>query len=104
MVDSFGNAEQRERWLPAMCTMETMASYCLTEPNAGSDAANLSTKAVVTPDGESYVLSGEKAFISGGGSSDLYIADIAALYAARTVGTSPSFVNIYIRKTVSFLK
>ena len=73
-----------------MCTMETMASYCLTEPNAGSDAANLSTKAVVTPDGESYVLSGEKAFISGGGSSDLYIV------MARTGDGGASGVSCFV--------
>ena len=90
MVDSFGNAEQRARWLPTMCSMDTMASYCLTEPNAGSDAANLSTKAVLTPDGESYVLSGEKAFISGGGSSDLYIV------MARTGDGGASGVSCFV--------
>ena len=71
MVDRFGNAEQRARFLPALCTMETVASYCLTEPGSGSDAAALRTTA--RADGNSaYVLNGSKAFISGAGASDLY--------------------------------
>ena len=72
MIDAFGSPELRERWLPSMCTMKTIASYCLTEPGAGSDAAALRTTAKPTPDGN-YVLNGSKAFISGGGFSDLYI-------------------------------
>jgi alkylation response protein AidB-like acyl-CoA dehydrogenase len=71
MVDAFGDEAQRRRFLPKLCTMEHFASYCLTEPEAGSDAASLRTRAV--RDGEHYVLDGSKAFISGGGVSDLYV-------------------------------
>ncbi len=71
MIDTFGNPDQRARWLPGLCTMETIASYCLTEPGSGSDAAALRTRAV--RDGDHYVLNGSKAFISGAGSSDLYV-------------------------------
>ena len=70
MIDRFGNDEQRKRLLPKLTTMEKIASYCLTEPGAGSDAANLKTKAV--RDGDHYVLNGSKAFISGAGVSDVY--------------------------------
>jgi alkylation response protein AidB-like acyl-CoA dehydrogenase len=71
MIDAFGNQEQREKYLPKLVTMESFASYCLTEPGAGSDAASLSTKAV--RDGDNYILNGSKAFISGGGTSDVYL-------------------------------
>jgi alkylation response protein AidB-like acyl-CoA dehydrogenase len=70
MIDRFGDAEQRRRFLPRLMSMEHLASYCLTEPGAGSDAASLATRAA--RDGEHYVLNGTKAFISGGGASDLY--------------------------------
>jgi len=70
MIDRFGNDEQRKRLLPKLTTMEHIASYCLTEPGAGSDAANLKTRAV--RDGDHYVLNGSKAFISGAGVSDVY--------------------------------
>jgi alkylation response protein AidB-like acyl-CoA dehydrogenase len=71
MIDRFGNDEQRRRWLPKLTPMSLIASYCLTEPGAGSDAANLKTKAV--KDGDNYVLNGAKAFISGAGVSDVYV-------------------------------
>jgi alkylation response protein AidB-like acyl-CoA dehydrogenase len=72
MIDSFASAEQRAHWLPKLVTMETIASYCLTEPGSGSDAAALRTSA--KPDGNSqYVVNGSKAFISGAGFSDLYV-------------------------------
>jgi len=71
MIDRFGGDEQRRRFLPAMTTMEKIASYCLTEPSSGSDAASLKTRAV--RDGEHYILNGSKAFISGGGVSDIYV-------------------------------
>jgi hypothetical protein len=71
MIDAFGGAEQRKRMLPKLCSMEHFASYCLTEPDAGSDAASLKTRA--TRSGDSYVLNGSKAFISGGGVSDVYV-------------------------------
>ena len=71
MIDAFGGEEQRRRFLPKLCTMDHFASYCLTEPDSGSDAASLKTRAM--RDGDSYVLNGAKAFISGGGVSDLYV-------------------------------
>ena len=71
MIDAFGSDEQRRKWLPKLCTMEVVASYCLTEPGAGSDAAALRTRAV--RDGDHYVLNGQKQFISGGGASDFYV-------------------------------
>ncbi|MBJ7287855.1 acyl-CoA dehydrogenase family protein [Williamsia sp.] len=71
MVDCYGTDEQRAQWVPRMASMELIASYCLTEPAAGSDAAALSTKAVA--DGDDYVLTGVKQFISGAGTSDVYI-------------------------------
>ncbi|KZD08198.1 isobutyryl-CoA dehydrogenase [Oceanibaculum pacificum] len=71
MIDCFGNDEQRARFLPKLMSMAHFASYCLTEPGAGSDAAALKTRAV--RDGDHYVLNGSKAFISGGGDSDVYV-------------------------------
>jgi alkylation response protein AidB-like acyl-CoA dehydrogenase len=71
MIDAFGGPEQRKKFLPKLCSMEHFASYCLTEPGAGSDAASLQTKA--RRDGDTYVLDGAKAFISGGGVSDIYV-------------------------------
>lgn len=71
MIDTYGADELRQKYLPALTTMEKLASYCLTEPGAGSDAASLKTRAV--RDGDHYVLNGSKAFISGGGVSDVYV-------------------------------
>jgi alkylation response protein AidB-like acyl-CoA dehydrogenase len=71
MIDAYGTAAQRKRFLPMLCTMDHFASYCLTEPDAGSDAASLKTRA--RRDGEHYVFDGAKAFISGGGVSDIYV-------------------------------
>ena len=71
MIDSFGTAEQREEWIPRLAPMDVIASYCLTEPDAGSDAGALSTRAV--RQGSDYVLDGVKQFISGAGASDVYV-------------------------------
>ena len=71
MIDSYGSDAQRQRFLPKMVTMEHIASYCLTEPGAGSDAAALKTRA--RRDGDHYVFDGVKQFISGAGVSDLYV-------------------------------
>jgi len=71
MIDCFGSDAQRAAWLPKLLTMEHFASYCLTEPGAGSDAASLQTRA--ERDGDHYVLNGAKAFISGGGASEVYL-------------------------------
>ena len=71
MIDRFGSEAQRRRFLPTLASMEHFASYCLTEPGAGSDAAALKTRAV--RHGDHYIVDGAKAFISGGGSSDIYV-------------------------------
>ena len=71
MIDSFGSAEQRAQWVPHLVGMDMIASYCLTEPGSGSDAAAMKTRAV--RDGDTYVLNGSKQFISGAGVSDLYV-------------------------------
>ena len=71
MIDSFGSSELKESIVPDLCTMKKIASYCLTEAGAGSDAGNLKTKAV--RDGEHYIVNGTKSFISGGGYSDVYV-------------------------------
>jgi len=88
MIDRFGDPPQRERFLPALVTMRHFASYCLTEPGAGSDAASLRTTARAHGDG--YVLDGSKAFISGGGRSDLY------LVMARTGGPGPRGISAFL--------
>ncbi len=85
MIDSFGDDALRQRLLPDLCTMNAVASYCLTEPGSGSDAAALRTRAV--RDGEDYVLNGSKAFISGGGYSDIYVCMV------RTGDEGPSGIS-----------
>ncbi len=88
MVDSYGTGEQRKTWLPKLASMEAIASYCLTEPGAGSDAAALRTKAV--RDGDYYVLDGVKQFISGAGVSDVYVV------MARTGADGPRGISAFI--------
>ncbi len=88
MIDRFGDAVQRQRWLPQLCQMDLIASYCLTEPGAGSDAAALATRA--ERDGDYYVLNGGKAFISGAGTSDLYVCMV------RTGGEGPSGISCLV--------
>jgi alkylation response protein AidB-like acyl-CoA dehydrogenase len=88
MIDRFGAEDLRQRFLPRLTTMELVASYCLTEPGAGSDAASLATRAV--KDGGSYVLNGAKAFISGGGVSDVYVV------MARTGGPGPKGISAFV--------
>jgi alkylation response protein AidB-like acyl-CoA dehydrogenase len=85
MIDRFGDDGVRERFLPKLVTMEHFASYCLTEPGSGSDAASLSTKA--ERDGDHYVLNGSKAFISGGGRSEVYAVMV------RTGGPGPKGIS-----------
>ena len=85
MIDSFGSDAVRKKFLPKLCTMEHFASYCLTEPDSGSDAASLKTRAV--RDGDDYVLNGSKAFISGGGVSDVYVCMV------RTGGAGPKGIS-----------
>jgi alkylation response protein AidB-like acyl-CoA dehydrogenase len=88
LIDAFGSDEQRRHWLPKLCAMEFLASYCLSEPGAGSDAAALATRAV--RDDGNYVLNGQKQFISGAGASDLY------LVMARTGGEGPSGISAFV--------
>ncbi|MBU8816549.1 isobutyryl-CoA dehydrogenase [Mycolicibacterium goodii] len=88
MVDTYGTEEQRKTWVPRLASMETIASYCLTEPGAGSDAAALRTRAV--RDGDHYVLDGVKQFISGAGASDLYVV------MARTGGEGPRGISTFL--------
>jgi alkylation response protein AidB-like acyl-CoA dehydrogenase len=71
MIDSFASDELKARYLPDLVTMDKIASYCLTEPGSGSDAAALKTKAV--RDGDHYVVNGSKQFISGAGANDVYV-------------------------------
>ncbi|MFY2824208.1 acyl-CoA dehydrogenase family protein [Ruegeria sp. MALMAid1280] len=71
MIDKFGSDETKKKWLPQLCSMEKLFSYCLTEPGSGSDAAALRTRADRTNEG--YKLNGTKAFISGGSYSDVYL-------------------------------
>ncbi len=88
MIDRFGSEDLRRRYLPRLTTMELIASYCLTEPGSGSDAAAMKTTA--TRDGDAYVLNGAKAFISGAGTSDVY------LVMARTGGAGAKGVSAFI--------
>ena len=88
MIDSFGSAEQRAKYLPRLTSMELIASYCLTEPGSGSDASAMRSRAV--RDGDDYVLNGSKAFISGAGVSDIYVAMV------RTGDDGPKGVSCFI--------
>ena len=88
MIDTYGDDEQRQRWLPGLCSMDQLGSYCLTEPGAGSDAAKLSTRAV--RDGDEYVLDGVKQFISGAGTSEVYVV------MARTGAPGPRGISAFI--------
>ena len=88
MIDRFGTREQHARFLPKLMTMAHFASYCLTEPGSGSDAAALATRAV--RDGDEYVLNGTKAFISGGSVSDVYVTMV------RTGGAGPKGISCLV--------
>ncbi|SEH92950.1 hypothetical protein SAMN04489835_5824 [Mycolicibacterium rutilum] len=88
MVDTYGTPEQRKSLVPRLASMELIASYCLTEPGAGSDASALRTRAV--RDGDHYVLDGVKQFISGAGASDVYVV------MARTGGEGPRGISTFI--------
>lgn len=88
MVDTYGTDEQRKSLVPRLASMEVIASYCLTEPGAGSDAGALRTRAV--RDGEHYILDGVKQFISGAGVSDVYIV------MARTGGDGPRGISAFV--------
>ncbi|MEH3041629.1 MAG: acyl-CoA dehydrogenase family protein [Sphingomonas paucimobilis] len=85
MLDAFGSAELKARFLPDLVTMDKLASYCLTEPSSGSDAAALKTKAV--RDGDDYIVTGTKQFISGAGDNDVYLVMV------RTGGEGPKGIS-----------
>jgi alkylation response protein AidB-like acyl-CoA dehydrogenase len=88
LIDAFGADDQRKQWLPRLCTMELLASYCLTEPGSGSDAAALITRA--ERDGDHYLLNGQKQFISGAGAGDLYVV------MARSGGAGAAGISAFI--------
>lgn len=88
LIQRFGTLDQRETWLPKLCSMDLLSSYCLTESGAGSDAASLKTTARL--DGDSYILNGEKVFISGAGVSDLYLC------MARTGGEGAQGISAFL--------
>ena len=91
MVDTYGTQEQRKSWVPRLASMEAIASYCLTEPGAGSDAGALRTKAVREGSkGGDYVIDGVKQFISGAGTSDMYVV------MARTGGDGPRGISAFV--------
>ncbi|XP_063403994.1 isobutyryl-CoA dehydrogenase, mitochondrial-like [Mytilus trossulus] len=71
MIDEFANDDLRQKWIPQLAGMEKLASYCLTEPDNGSDAGNIKTSAKLQ--GDNYILNGTKVFISGGGDTDVYV-------------------------------
>jgi alkylation response protein AidB-like acyl-CoA dehydrogenase len=88
MIDAFGSVDQRTRYLPKLCSMDLLASYCLTEPGAGSDAAALRTSA--RREGDVYVLNGTKQFISGAGAGDIYVVMV------RTGGDGPGGISTLV--------
>jgi alkylation response protein AidB-like acyl-CoA dehydrogenase len=88
MIDRFGGAAVKAKYLPDLVTMERLASYCLTEPGSGSDAAALKTRAM--RDGDDYVLTGTKQFISGGGENEVYVV------MARTGEDGPKGISAFV--------
>jgi alkylation response protein AidB-like acyl-CoA dehydrogenase len=100
LIDTYADESLRMKWLPKLATMETLSSYCLTEPGSGSDAASLKTTAV--RDGDDYVINGSKAFICGGSVSELYACMV------RTGGEGPQGISCVLvekdRPGISFGK
>ena len=98
MIDSFADADCQAKYLPSLVNMDRIASYCLTEPGSGSDAAALKTRAV--RDGDDYLVSGSKAFISGAGENEIYVT------MARTGEDGPKGISALViekdMKGVSF--
>jgi alkylation response protein AidB-like acyl-CoA dehydrogenase len=90
VIDRYGSAEQRSKWLPRLCSFDLLGAYCLSEPQSGSDAAALTTRAV--REGDHYTLTGVKQFISGAGDADLYIV-MARTGAAGARGISAFLVE-----------
>eukprot|EP00899_Mesostigma_viride_P029486 jgi/Mesvir1/9722/Mv12192-RA.1 len=90
IIDRYGSPAQKDKYLPRMTSLELLSSYCLTEPNSGSDAASLQTTARKAEGSSDYILNGSKAFISGGGASDVY------LVMARTGGSGPKGISCFL--------
>ncbi|WP_137130814.1 acyl-CoA dehydrogenase family protein [Rhizobium sp. FY34] len=88
MIDRHGSTAQRQTYLPRLCSADILASYCLTEPACGSDAAALATRA--ERDGEDFLLTGQKMFISGAGATDLYVV------MARSGGPGPKGITAFL--------
>ena len=88
ILDQFGTQEQKNAYVPRLLTMELLTSYCLTEPDAGSDAASLKTTA--SKSGSDYILQGSKCFISGAPTSDFYLCMV------RTGGEGPKGISCVI--------
>ncbi|MBB3934949.1 acyl-CoA dehydrogenase family protein [Aureimonas phyllosphaerae] len=88
MISRHGPPALRDVWLPRLASMDAIAAYALTEPDAGSDAGSLRTRAL--PDGDHYRLDGTKQFISGGGLADVYVV------MARTGGEGPSGISAFL--------
>lgn len=88
MIDEFGSEEIRKKFCPPMTSGQALGSYCLTEPNSGSDAASLKTSA--KKDGDFYILNGSKAFVSGGGETDTLVV------MARTGDDSPKGISSFV--------
>lgn len=88
MIDTYGSQSLKDKYLPHLISGEKLVSYCLTEPNSGSDAASLATKAI--DDGDAFIVTGSKAFISGGGYNDLYVTMV------RTGEAGPKLSLIHI--------
>jgi alkylation response protein AidB-like acyl-CoA dehydrogenase len=88
MIDRYGSDEIKARYLPSLITMDSIASYCLTEPGSGSDAAALRTSAKL--EGDHYIVNGTKQFISGGGVSDIYVTMV------RTGDASPKGISCLV--------
>lgn len=88
MIDGFGSETVKTKYLPSLVSMDRIASYCLTEPGSGSDAAALKTKAVL--DGDHYVVTGSKAFISGAGENEVYVTMV------RTGGEGPKGISCLV--------
>ncbi|WP_271270787.1 acyl-CoA dehydrogenase family protein [Aliamphritea hakodatensis] len=88
MISEFGNEDTRQQWCPDLTSGQKLGSYCLTEPNAGSDAAHLKTTA--RQEGSDYILNGSKIFISGAGSSDCLVV------MARTGGEGAAGISAFV--------
>ncbi len=89
MIDEFGTLEQKQQWIPQLANMDVMASYCLTEPESGSDAASLKTTAIKKDD--HFILNGTKSFISGAGNSGIYLVVWLLYYLFNFVITRKNF-------------